>query len=218
MPRKHFLNYAVYVDQYIKTGRPSYDGSMTCYGCVDDLNNNGTASHSHINIQLQPFPRKYFWPYGVYVDQCIKIGLISNDRPMNCYGCVNDLNKNATASHYLICIQLQPMPRKYFLNCAVYVDQYIKNCRPSYDGSMTCYGSVVDLIKNATASHSLICKQSQPMPREYFLTYAVFVDQWIKTGHPSYDMPITCYGCVDDLNVYVAASHSHIYIKLQPFP
>ena len=68
MPRKYFLNYAVYVDQYVKIGHPSKDRPMNCYGCVDDLNVYTTASHSHINTQLQPFPRKYFRTYLVYVD------------------------------------------------------------------------------------------------------------------------------------------------------
>ena len=36
--------------------------SIACYGCVDDLNMYATASHSHIYIQLQPFPRKNFGP------------------------------------------------------------------------------------------------------------------------------------------------------------
>ena len=112
MPRKYFLNYAVYVDQYIKIGQPSYDGSMTCYGCVADINinENETASHSFTWIQLQPIPRKYFLNYAVYVDQYIKTGHPFYDAAMTCYGCIDN---------YFICIQLHPMPRKYFLPYAV---------------------------------------------------------------------------------------------------
>ena len=96
---------------------------MALYGCVDNLNKNATASHSYIVIRLQQTPRKLFLTYAVHVDQYIKSGHPSCDRSMTCYGCIDDINKNATAPHSLICIQLQPMPRKYFPNYAVYVDQ-----------------------------------------------------------------------------------------------
>ena len=58
----------MYFGQYIKTGHPSNDKSLSCYAFVDDLNKNATASLLDLH-SVTTNSRNYFLTYAVYVDQ-----------------------------------------------------------------------------------------------------------------------------------------------------